>query len=98
MGRSPSAHRAAFSKNALEAHLHNRREILEEQMLKRHGFTLNRATREKGLPPDASRELVLLMGQWMTTQDLIDDFIDDVIRARPSAFPPKEAPVKRTGS
>ena len=54
--------RAAFSKNALGAHLANRREILEEQMLKRHGFTMNRGLRERALPPDAPRELVLLMG------------------------------------
>lgn len=98
MTRSAAPSHARFSKNALEAHLANRREILEEQMLKRHGFVMNRGLRDRCLPPDAPQGLVLLMGQWVTTQDLIDDFIDNVIRARPSAFPPQEPPLKRTGS
>lgn len=96
MARTPGHSR--FSKHALEAHLANRREILEEQMLKLYGFTMNRSTRDRGLPDNAPRGLVLLMGQWLTTQDLIDDFIDDVIRARPSAFPPPAPPLKLTGS
>ena len=98
MARTAQAGRTRFSKNVLEAHLYNRREILEEQMLKLYGFTMHRGRREQALPHDAPRGLVLLMGQWITTQDLIDDFIDDVIRARPSAFPAPEPSLKRTGT
>ena len=93
-----TAGHARFSKQALEAHLANRRELLEAKMLKLYGYTVNRSVRERGLPVDAPQGLVLLMGQWLTTQDLIDDFIDNVIRARPSAFPPPQPPLKQSCS
>ena len=92
-----TAGHARFSKQALEAHLANRRELLESRMLKLYGYTVNRSARERGLPEDAPQGLVLLMGQWLTTQDLIDDFIDNVIRARPSAFAAPDPSLKRTG-
>ena len=84
-----TAGRSRFSKDVMEAHLRNRREILEEEMLRRFKFTMDR-THRKALPQDAPQALALLVGQWLTTQDLIDDFIDDIIRSRPSAYPPQQ--------
>ena len=91
------AGRAHFSKDVLEAHLRNRREILEQRMERQFHFTLVRSRLDYGLPQDAPQALVLLVGQWATTQDLIDDFIANTIRARPSALPAPEPSLMQAG-
>lgn len=74
--------RAKFSRLAVELHLRSKLETLERWLLRDYNHRINLAdpvapALRGGMPP---RE-ILLIGQWVTTRELLDDLVEDLVQA-----------------
>ena len=75
-------HRAKFSRTAIELNLRTKLETLERWLLRDYNHRIELGdpvapALRGGMPPRA----ILLIGQWVATKELLDDLIDDLVKA-----------------